>query len=143
MNSTTCILSGYVCGEPEVKTTLSGKTIINFSLSVYAKFKKSKDDENKKHVSFLNIQYWPYDKQPGMVQTEINKIKKGELLAFNAEPIQERWEQDGNKRSRIIFNVEGFISVLHHRQKTSEPATKETTQLAKKESAPWEDDLPF
>lgn len=108
-------LNGYVVGEPNVKTTTTGKTVIDFSISVYAKFRK---DGDKKYVSFFDCVYWPNEKY---IQSEVAKVEKGALLAFDAEPIQERWEDNGNKRSRIKFNVNGFLSVMkHHSSKESQ-----------------------
>ena len=129
------ILSGYITNEPEVKVAGNGKTVINFSVSVYAKFKK---DGDKKHVSFMNCEYWPIDKIDGNVQREIAKLEKGTLISFKAEPIQDRWEQDGKKNSKIKFNVEGFIDVIkHHSKKSETEPAEEPTQFIE------DDDCPF
>ena len=108
------ILSGYVTNDPEVKQITTGKTIINFSLSVYDPFKK---DGDRRWVSFIDCEYWPKEAPEGNVEREIEKIVKGALLNLKARPIQDRWEQDGQKRSKIKFIVDGWPDSVHHHQK--------------------------
>ena len=127
-------LEGYVVGDPEIKNTTNGSTVIKFGISSPARFKKDPEDQNKKYYSFFDIVYWPNDKISGNVQREINKIQKGERLSFWAEPIQNRWEQDGQKRSRVVFQIDGFIDVLHHIGGKSQDQPQETEP---------EDDCPF
>lgn len=125
-------LTGYVCKDPKVETTKTGKTVINFTLSVYAKFRK---DGDKKYVSFFDCVYWPNEKY---IQSEVAKVEEHALLCFDAEPIQERWEDNGNKRSRIKFNVSGFLSVMkHHSSKESQEQTPIENQ------GPPDDDMAF
>jgi len=126
------VLSGYITNDPEVKTTPTGKTVIEFTLSTYARFKK---DGDKKWVSFMNCTYWPNEKPEGNIQREIAKLVKGELVIFKAEPIQERWEKDGQKNSMIKWNVEGWVELMkrHNSESTKKPDQQE----------PDLDDCPF
>ncbi len=107
-------LKGYIVGEPEIKVTPSGKTVVRFGLSVRARFRKDDQDSSKKHSSFFNCEYWPRDLGEGSIQKEIAKIAKGEYVVFDAEPIQERWTTDQGNRSTVRFHVDGFIDRLHH-----------------------------
>lgn len=126
MNMTT--LKGYVVGEPQIKATNGGLTIIDFSISVRARFKKDSEDSSKKHSSFFNCTCFPKDLGDGSIQREIAKVVKGNLIAFDAEPIQERWEHDGQKRSKVSFNVDGFIDVLYrHNHDHSTPDVDKPT----------------
>ena len=111
------ILSGYITNDPETKTIPSGKTVIDFTLSVYAKFKK---DGDKKHVSFFNCTYWPQEKPEGNIQREVAKLVKGLPVVFKAEPIQERWEKEGQKNSMVKWNVEGWVEVLKRPEKADD-----------------------
>jgi single-stranded DNA-binding protein len=111
----TATLTGYITNDPQVKHTTTGKTVINFTLSVYAKFRKDQQT-GKKWVSFFNCQYFPSEKPEGNIQKEIANIVKGARVVFDAEPVQERWQdqQSGQNQSMIRWNVEGWVNVLHH-----------------------------
>ena len=137
----TITLKGYVVGDaPEVKTTQSGATVVKFSLSVYDPFLKSKEDNTRKYVSFFNCENWPTDKIEGNVQKEIAKLTKGAYIAFDARPVQDRWEHEGQKRSSVKFIVEGFIEVLHHNPK---PAQQQQPDQTPDSPPTFEDDIPF
>lgn len=138
----TITLKGYVVGEaPIVNTTPNGATVVKFSLSVYDPFLKSKEDNTRKYVSFFNCENWPTDKIEGNVQKEIAKLVKGAYIAFDARPVQDRWEQEGQKRSNVKFIVEGFIEVLHHNPK---PATQQQPTPQVPDGPPtFDDDIPF
>jgi len=111
------VLSGYITDNPKTETTPTGKTVMNFTLSVYARFKKQED--GKKHVSFFNCIYWPNEKPEGNIQREVAKLVKGELVIFKAEPVQERWEKDGQKHSIIKWNVDGWVELMKHHKAES------------------------
>lgn len=128
-------IQGYVVGTPEVKE-VGDKTVIKFSISAPARFKKDREDNTKKHYSFFECEYWPNDRIPGNIQKEIAKVVKGERLSFHAEPIQDRWEQDGNKRSKIVFHVDGFLDRLHHIGGTNSSPVESNDDR-------FEDDVPF
>ena len=130
-------LEGYVVGEPKTEVTQSGYTVIRFSISSPARFKKDPADQNKKWYSFFDIVYWPTDKIEGNIQREVAKVVKGARLSFWAEPLQDRWEQDGNKRSRVVFQVDGFLDVMHHiggKKQEEQPAAEQPS---------YDDDVPF
>lgn len=120
MNTVT--FRGWTVNDPEVKTTPTGKTVVRFSISTKAKFRK---DDKGKYTSFFDIVYWPNDQVDGNVQREIAKLRKGLPIVFDAEPQQERWESEGQKRSRVVFVVEGWVEVLEHHKKEDQPPTYE------------------
>jgi single-stranded DNA-binding protein len=134
-------LKGYVVGDaPEVKTTPSGATVVKFSLSVYDPFLKNKEDNTRKYVSFFNCENWPTDKIEGNVQKEIAKLAKGSYIAFDARPVQDRWEHEGQKRSNVKFIVEGFIEELHHPVRASQ---QQQPEQAPDVPPTFDDDIPF
>lgn len=113
MNNIT--LRGYIVGETEIKAPNGGATIAKFTLSVRDPFLKDKEDNIRKHTSFLDCEYWPKDDGKGNVQKEIAKLIKGNLVCFDARPVQDRWKtEDGSVRSKVKFIVDGFINEMKH-----------------------------
>lgn len=128
----TITLKGYVARDPEIINTNSGATVIKFGLSVRDPWLKDKQDSSKHHTSFFDIECWPIDKIEGNVQRHVAKIVKGAYLAFDARPVQDRWEKDGQKHSRIKFVTEGFVEALHHpnSNRQAEPQNEEVEEDA-------------
>lgn len=89
-----CTFVGRITKDIELRHTANGKAIANFSLAV----SKGKED-----VVFLDFVAW--EKQ---AETIAEYCKKGRNLAVVAEANMERWESEGQKRSRIVFNVRTF-----------------------------------
>jgi single-stranded DNA-binding protein len=137
MSMNTITLKGYVVGEAPETKQVSSSTKISFSIGVYDPFLKSKEDNTRKYVSFFNCETWPRDKD---VQGEVSKLSKGEYISFDARPVQDRWEHDGQKLSRIRFIVDGFIEVLHHPAK---PAQQQQPDQTPDSPPTFEDDIPF
>ena len=139
MNWNKAPYKGWTTSEPEVKVTPNGATLISISVAIKDDYKK--DTDGKPYTSFLDLEYWPNAKVEGNVQAEIAKLRKGLPVLFFAKPMQERWDQDGQKRSRFKFVVDGWIEVLeHHKKDPSKPAPE-----AGQNPGDWGDDgdIPF
>lgn len=88
MNQVTLI--GRLTKDSELKYTQSGTAVARFTI---ASNKKKKDSEE---VSFFDIVAW------GKLAENLNNyLTKGKQVALCGELRQNRWEQDGQKRSKI------------------------------------------
>jgi len=132
---TSATIKGWIIADPKVES-FSGKRVIKFTVSTKARFKK---DGDKKYTNFFDIVYWPNDKITGNVDAEIDKLHKGIPVCFQAEPMQDRWEKDGQKHSRVIFNVDGWVDVLDYK-KDSQPGGQQIESSTNEE---FEDDILF
>lgn len=92
---------GRVVADPELRETPNSH-VVNFSLAFNER--RVVNGEVKETAHFLNFEIW--DKAAELMA---RMAKKGTLMAVEATPRQERWENDeGQKRSRIVFRVDNF-----------------------------------
>ncbi len=89
------VLVGRLTRDPEMRYTNSGTALCKFSLAVNRR-KRSGDNNWTEEVSFFDVLLWGRQ-----AETLNNYLTKGKQVAVNGELRQNRWEQDGQKRSRI------------------------------------------
>jgi len=129
-------ITGNITKDPEtVSPQGSEYSVLKFAIA--------NNDESKKVngkyediVSFFDIEYWTKN-----VQYWIQKITKGARVTIQGRLKQERWEKDGNTRSRIkiIANVamnEGFAIEVHSKVQKEQGQGSAPTQFD-------EDGIPF
>jgi single-strand DNA-binding protein len=97
-NIATSILCGTVTRDAELRY-IKETPLLAFSLAVNRAYKKG--DEWQEDASFFDCEMW--GKRAEKLAQYINK---GTRLTIQAEPRQDRWEQDGNKRSKVKFVVQ-------------------------------------
>jgi single-strand DNA-binding protein len=87
-------LIGRLTRDAELKYTSGGTAVCKFAIAVN---RKKKDGENwVDEASFFDIVLW------GRQGEALNQyLVKGKQVGVKGELRQERWEQDGQKRSRI------------------------------------------
>lgn len=83
------ILMGRLTRDPELRTTTTGKSVVNFSLAV----DKGGQDAG---ADFFEIVAW--EKLAELIQ---QYLSKGRRCLVQGRLSQRQWEQDGQKRSRI------------------------------------------
>ncbi len=88
------VLVGRLTRDPEMRYTNSGTAVLRFSLAVNRR--KRSGDSWTDEVSFFDATVW--GKQAESLN---NYLVKGKQVAVNGELRQNRWEQDGQKRSKI------------------------------------------
>lgn len=96
------VLVGRLTRNAELKYTNSGMAILNFSVANNQYQGRDKDD----YVNFFECQIW--SKQAEGVN---DYLIKGKQVVISGELKQQRWEQGGNKRSKVIINV-GSIQLI-------------------------------
>ncbi|MDA3832544.1 MAG: single-stranded DNA-binding protein [Spirochaetales bacterium] len=88
------VLVGRLTRDAELRYTNSGTAVCRFSLAVNRR--KRSGDSWEDEAGFFNIVLW--GKQGEALNTY---LEKGKQIAVHGELRQNRWEQDGQKRSRI------------------------------------------
>ncbi|MGI5065569.1 single-stranded DNA-binding protein [Treponema putidum] len=95
------ILVGRLTKDSTLKYTQSGYPVADFSIAVNRNVKRGEGWENE--VSFFDVILW--DKQA----ENLNQyLLKGKMIALEGFLKQERWEQDGINRSRVIITAQSI-----------------------------------
>lgn len=88
------VLVGRLTRDAELRYTSSGIAVCNFAIAVNRR--KKVGDDWSEETSFFDIVLW------GRQGETINQyLVKGKQVAIDGELRQNRWEQDGQSRSRI------------------------------------------
>lgn len=96
MSLNTASISGRVGKDAELRATGSGFSVCSFALAV-EEYRKDKDN----YVSWIDCTMF------GVKAEKLAQyITKGAKLAVSGRLHQERWEKDGNKRSRLVLLVD-------------------------------------
>lgn len=122
------VLIGRLTKTPELKATNKGTSICVLSLAVN---KKHGQDE---YVSFFDCNMWGK-----MAESLHPHLTQGLQVCITGELKQNRWEKDGQKRSKIEINVKEF-------QFLQRPNSSGSPQLAPQQpfnNPNFEDDIPF
>lgn len=89
------VLVGRLTRDSELKYTKSGQPIARFSLAVNRSVKRGEAWEDE--ASFIDVDFW------GKGAESVNRyLIKGQQIAVEGELRQDRWEQDGQTRSKIV-----------------------------------------
>jgi single-strand DNA-binding protein len=92
-------LIGRLTRDAELRYTSSGKPVSKFSLAVNEKRKAG--DRLEDTVSFIEIVLW------GQLGESLNEyLAKGKQVAVIGKLTQERWEQNGENRSKVVVTAE-------------------------------------
>jgi single-strand DNA-binding protein len=92
------ILVGRLTRDCELKYTSGGMAIANLSLAVNRRVKKG--EQWTEEVSFFDVTLW------GKTAEGLSKyLLKGKQIAVEGELRQERWQQDGQSRSKVVINA--------------------------------------
>jgi single-strand DNA-binding protein len=98
------IIIGRLTRDCETKFTQSGQAVCKFSIAVNRKRKVG--DQWEDEANFFDAVLW------GRQAESLNQyLVKGKQVAIDGELRQDRWEQDGQKRSRVEIVV-GSIELL-------------------------------
>lgn len=91
-------LVGRLTRDAELKYTNTGTAVSKFSLAVNRS--KRSGDQWSEEASFFDLTLW------GKQAEAVNQyLTKGKQVAIEGELRQNRWEQDGQKRSKVEINV--------------------------------------
>ena len=88
------VLVGRLTGDAELKYTSSGQAVCKFSIAINRRRKNGEQWEDE--VNFFEVVLW------GRQGEALNQyLLKGKSIGVEGELRQDRWEQDGKKRSRV------------------------------------------
>jgi single-strand DNA-binding protein len=91
-------LIGRLTRDADLKYTSNGKAVSKFSLAVNEKRKVG--DDWKDEAGFFEIVLW------GQIGESLNQyLTKGKQIAVTGRLTQERWEQDGQNRSKVVVTA--------------------------------------
>lgn len=91
----TCVFTGRLAADPEMKQTQSGKTVARFRLAV--------NGFHKDDVSWLDFEAW------GKTAELLEQYRhKGDTVGVVAHAVVDQWERDGQKHSRVKFVVDSL-----------------------------------
>jgi single-strand DNA-binding protein len=100
------ILIGRLTRDAELKYTANGQAVCKFSIVVNRRRKNG--DQWVDEASFFDIVLW------GRAGESLNQyLVKGKTVGIDGELRQERWEQDGQNRSKVEImakNIQLFAS---------------------------------
>ncbi len=120
------ILLGTLTKDPELRYNPSGKAVASLSIAVNRRPRPGEDPKDA--VSFFDVVVW--DKQ---AETCSSYLNKGSGVLIEGRLQQRRWEQDGQKRSKVEI-VASNIQFMPKKQAGSEPEVDEIMD---------EGDIPF
>jgi single-strand DNA-binding protein len=135
------VLVGRLTRNAELKYTASGAAVAKFGIAVNARRKK--DDQWTDEANFFDVVLW------GKVAESLNPyLLKGKQVGIEGQLRQDRWEQDGQSRSRVEI-VASNVMLLGGKPTAQVPEGQGQGQEAKDfpEGRPagdnFEDDIPF
>ena len=134
-------LIGRLTRDAELKYTNSGTAICKFSIAVNKSKKVGEAWEDEAH--FFDVVLW--GRQGEAVQ---KYLEKGKQVGVQGELTQQRWEKDGQNRSRVevkAYNVQLLGNAKKSEGKydnyADDPAIAKPPEYSGSEQ--FEDDIPF
>ena len=92
------VLVGRLTRDAELKYTNSGQAVCHFSVATSSRRKKG--DQWVDEASFWEVDLW------GKQGESVNQyLTKGKLVAVEGSMRQDRWEQDGQSRMKVIVSA--------------------------------------
>ncbi len=136
------IIVGRLTRDAELKYTTGGSAVSKFSLAVNRRRKQG--DQWVDEANFFDVAAW------GKTAENLNQyLTKGKQVAVEGELRQDRWEQNGQSRSRVeIFatNIQllgGGSGGGGRGGHAPGPAPESGNDAGASSSSEFEDDIPF
>jgi single-strand DNA-binding protein len=131
LNSVTLI--GRLTRDADLKQTSNGKSVSKFSLAVNENRKSG--DQWKDEAGFFDVVLW------GQLGESLSQyLLKGKQIAVTGRLTQERWNQDGQSRSKVVVTAQ-TIQLLGGTTGNSAPQKREPDPPASDDG--FVDDFPF
>lgn len=123
------VIRGRLVKDVELKHTNGGKAVMTGTIA--SSYQKKVGDEYKDEASFIDFSWFHplAEKASGWMQ-------KGNYLTIKGEIRQDRWEQDGNKRSKIYIRADWISKDYTAKDGGSE-------QPSSSSSIDFDNDIPF
>jgi single-strand DNA-binding protein len=150
-NVNTVTLSGNLTRDPEYKQISDEFAVCDLGIAVN-RSKKGSDGEYTEEVSFFDLKVLG----AGFSALVGKKLRKGDSVTLSGRLQQDRWEKDGEKRSKVVVVVDQLDSDGFFRSKdedasltSSAPASSSAQTNMANPDAPaaaapaQDDDIPF
>jgi single-strand DNA-binding protein len=136
------VIIGRLTRDAELKFTANGQAVCKFSIAVNRR--KKQGDDWTDEASYFDIVLW------GRTGETLHQyLVKGKMVGVDGELRQERWEHDGQNRSKVEV-IASTIQLLGTNQKSDDPyspaAPEKQTQSGKSQQVAddgFADDIPF
>lgn len=131
------VLVGRLTRDSELKYTSGGSPICSFSVATSSR--KKKGDQWIDEASFWDIELW--GKQGESLQ---QYLVKGKQVAIEGSMRQDRWENDGQPRMKVVVNAQA-VQLLGGGQDKSQPEPRRQSPFAggKPSADGFTDTIPF
>ena len=139
------VLIGRLTRDAELKYTSGGQAVCKFSIAVNRR--KKNGDQWEDEANFFDIVVW--GRQGESLHTY---LKKGKMVGIDGELRQDRWQQDGQNRSKVEI-ITNYLQLLGgssgDRQNNntspgdSSPETQSYSSTSSAGSDGFADDIPF
>jgi len=127
------LLIGRLTRDAELKYTSGGMAVCKFALAVNKRRKQG--EQWVEECSFFDIVAW------GKTGEALNQyLVKGKQVAIEGELHQNRWDQDGQSRSKIEINANN-IQLLGSNDKSSTPEAPQKKPAMPSDNAPVDVDF--
>lgn len=121
----TITISGNLTREPESRA-VGDQSVINFSIANNDESKKQPDGSYVKIPSYFDVEFWT--KNPAHW---LKQLVKGAAVIIQGKLKQDRWEQDGQNRSRVKITVEGYPIVAAGKGQEGQPTQQQAPATSK------------
>jgi single-strand DNA-binding protein len=128
----TVTVVGRLTRDVELKRTQGGTAIADMSIA--SNYRTKRGDNWEDAVSFFDCVLMG-KRAEGLAQY----LTKGTRLGVTGELRQDRWEKDGEKRSKVKVNVRD-VQLLGSKESSGQ---QQESQMPSSDTATFEDDVPF
>lgn len=137
----TCILSGNIGNDAEVRYTAGGMAITSFSLAVNHR-RKQQDGSYADETSWVDCTM--FGKRGESLQAN-GYLQKGAKLAAVGHLRMSTWEADGQRRRKLEVIVENVIRMTNYRQPQQPQAQQPYQAQPQQAYVPdvYNEDIPF
>lgn len=126
-NLNSVLLEGHLTRDPELRYTSKGTAVCSFSIGCNRSYKQ--DEQRQQEVSFFDITTWSR-----LAEICAEYLVKGRGVRVVGRLKQERWEDDGQRRSKIAVIAE-HVEFKPPRREEAESAPEADAQEAEPEPA--------
>lgn len=132
-----CVFSGRLVRDVEYRSFASGNGVARFSLAIDNRKKNKETGQWENQAVFLEFDAW--GKQGELINEYFHK---GDFILIEAKAKVDTWEKEGQKRSRVLFNVDNFeFGPTKQREDAPRVKNNKTTQTAARKNKPKEEPL--
>ena len=130
-------ITGGLTREPEMKRTNSGTAVLSLSVgSNQSRKNQNGEYENQSH--YFEVKVW--SKYAEMME---NKLSKGMKVMITGDLDFQQWEQEGQKRSKIVINAKQVKPLSKNENQPNQQQSYQQPQQGNANNGNFEDDIPF